>query len=71
MTLSIKTIMSDLKFSTFIITSITARHAGLAGILVIMSVSTFITDVILYISPKYTMILYIGTIIYILSCLPL
>jgi len=44
--------MSDLKVSTFIFTSITARHAGLVGILVIMSVSTFITDVILYISPN-------------------
>jgi hypothetical protein len=52
MTSSIKTITSDLKVSTLIFTSITARHAGLAGILVIMSFSTFITDVILYISPN-------------------
>ena len=48
MTLPIKIIMSDFKVLTYIITSISARPTGLAAILVIMSVSTFISDFILY-----------------------
>jgi hypothetical protein len=47
MTLPIKIIMSVVKLSTYIITSFAARAAGLDVILVIMSVSTFNTDVIL------------------------
>ena len=43
MTLPIKSIMSDLKVSTYIIT---AHSAGLAVILVIMYVSTFQTDAV-------------------------
>ena len=43
-----KTITSVLKVSTYIITSITTRPIVLAVILAIMSVSTFKTDVILY-----------------------
>ena len=42
-----KIIMSVVKVSTYIITSFVARAAGLDVILVIMSVSTFNTDVIL------------------------
>ena len=51
-TLPIKTIMLGFKFLTYIITSITARPIWLAAhaIPVIMSVSTFKTDIILYIS---------------------
>jgi hypothetical protein len=45
-TLRIKTITYDLKFSTYIITS-------LAEILLIMSVSNFKTDNILYVLPTY------------------
>ena len=45
----IKTITSVLKVYTYIITSITARPVGLIAILVIMSVSPFKTDTILYI----------------------
>jgi hypothetical protein len=41
--------MSDLKVSTYIITSVAARSTGLAALLVIMSVSILQTDVILYI----------------------
>jgi len=41
--------MPVLKISTYIITSITARTVRLAAILVIMSVSTFKSDFILYI----------------------
>jgi hypothetical protein len=44
-----KTIKSVVKISTYIITSITARNIGLPAILVIISVSTFITAVTLYI----------------------
>ena len=40
--------MSVLKFSTYIITSTTAQPFGLAVILAIMSVSTFIAAIILY-----------------------
>ena len=47
MTLPIKIIMSVVKLSTYIITSFAARAAGLDVILVIMSVSTFNTDVML------------------------
>ena len=47
--LSIKTITSDLKISTYIITGIAVRPTTLITILVIMSVSTFKTDVILFI----------------------
>jgi hypothetical protein len=50
LTSPIKTITSVLKILTYIITSITARPVGFAEIVVIMSVSTFKTDVILYIS---------------------
>jgi len=42
--------MSVLKVSTFIITSITACPTGLTAILVIISVSVFITTIILYLS---------------------
>ena len=45
----IKTITSVLKVYTYIITSITARPVGFIAILVIMSVSPFKTDTILYI----------------------
>jgi hypothetical protein len=45
----IKTITSDLKVSTYIITSIQVHPFGLDAILVVMSVSTVITTVILYI----------------------
>jgi len=48
MILLIKT-MSGLNVSTYIVTSITARPVGLAVILAIMSVSTFITADTLYI----------------------
>ena len=44
-----KMIKSVVKISTYIITSITARNIGLPAILVIISVSTFITAVALYI----------------------
>ena len=46
--LQIKTITSVLKVLTYIITSITACPISLTVILVIMSVSTFRTDIILY-----------------------
>jgi len=46
---TVKKNIVSLKFSTNIITSITARPDRLAVVLVIMSVSTLITAVILYI----------------------
>jgi hypothetical protein len=46
--LPIKTMKSNLKVSTWIITSIAACPVELSETLVIMSVSTFKTDVILY-----------------------
>jgi hypothetical protein len=45
-----KSITSDLKVVTYIITQITARPIRLTKILAIMSVSTFKTDFILYIT---------------------
>jgi len=48
----IKTIMSDLKILTYIITSFTARPVRLAAILAIMSVSTLKTAIILYLLMK-------------------
>jgi hypothetical protein len=48
MTVSLKTIMSVLKILTYIITNIAYWPIELALILVIMSVSTFKSDVILY-----------------------
>ena len=48
--LLIKTLKSVLKVSTYIINSITFCPVGLTAILVIMSVSTFKTDIILYLS---------------------
>lgn len=50
MTIQIKTITAVLKDLTYIITSISAFTIRLAVILEMMSVSTFITTVILYIS---------------------
>jgi hypothetical protein len=44
-----KSITSDLKVATYIITQITARPIRLTEILAIMSVSTFKTDFILYV----------------------
>ena len=52
MTLPIKTITSVFKISTNIITSIAARSIRLGVIPVIMFVSTFKTDIILYIIEK-------------------
>jgi ABC-type polysaccharide/polyol phosphate transport system ATPase subunit len=49
LTFPIKTIATVLKVSTYIITSITACPIGLAARLAIMSVSTSITAIILYI----------------------
>ena len=49
LTSPIKTITAVLKILTYISTSFTAPHVGLAWILAIMSVSTFETAVILYI----------------------
>jgi len=48
-----KTIISVLKVSTDIFTSILARAIGLAAMSVIMSFSTFKTDVILYVYVYY------------------
>ena len=48
----IKTIISGLKVSTDIMTSISDHHIGLAVIQVIMTVSAFKTVVILYISSR-------------------
>jgi hypothetical protein len=48
----IKTIMSDLKILTYIITSFTACPVRLAAILAIMSVSTLKTAIILYLLMK-------------------
>ena len=50
MTLLVKIITSVLNVSTYIITSITVGLIRLAAILSIMSVSTFITVVFLYVS---------------------
>jgi len=50
MTSPTKTITSVLMASTYIITTITCRPIGLAEILTIMSVSTFKTAVILFVS---------------------
>ena len=50
MTLLVKIITSVLNVSTYIITSITVGLIRLAAILSIMSVSTFITAVFLYVS---------------------
>jgi hypothetical protein len=50
MTLMVKIITSVLNVSTYIITSITVGLIRLAAILSIMSVSTFITAVFLYVS---------------------
>ena len=50
LTSTIKTIVPVLKISTYVITSITAHPIWLAAILAIMSVSTFKTAVILYIT---------------------
>ena len=63
MTLLIQTITSVMKVLANIFTSITACPLLLAAIIVIMSVSTFITDVILYtiqtdISTKFCTILF-------------
>ena len=52
MTSLIKTIMSVLKAMTDIITNIPTRPIRLAGLLAIMSVSTFKIAVILYVSPS-------------------
>ena len=52
MTSLIKTIMSVLKATTDIITNIPTRPIRLAGLLAIMSVSTFKIAVILYVSPS-------------------
>ena len=49
----VKAIMSDSKVSISIITITSAISIGLAAILVIMTVSTFITIVILYILWRY------------------
>ena len=49
LTSQIKPITPVLKILTYIITSITAHPVKLATILVIMSVSTFKTDIILYV----------------------
>jgi len=49
MILPIKTIMSVLKISTYIIPNITALPIRLAAILAMISVSTFMMAVILYI----------------------
>jgi hypothetical protein len=48
--LLIKTLKSVLKVSTYIINSITFCPVRLTAILVIMSISTFKTDIILYLS---------------------
>ena len=50
MVLPIKIIMSVMKVSTYIITSITALSIRLDAILVVMSVSIFKSDIILYVS---------------------
>ena len=50
MTLLVKIMTSVLNVSTYIITSITVGLIRLAAILSIMSVSTFITAVFLYVS---------------------
>jgi hypothetical protein len=57
MTSLIKTIMPVLKISTYFITRITACPVRLAAILAIMSVSTFKTAVILYLSVTWTFFL--------------
>ena len=49
MVLLIKIIMSVMKVATYIITSITALSIRLDAILVIMSVSIFKSDIILYV----------------------
>ena len=56
MTLPLETIMSVLKVSTYIITSIPARSIGPTAILTIMFVSTFITAVILCIAYRLIVI---------------
>ena len=48
MTLQLKTIPSVIKVSTYIITSIKALPVGLAALLTIIYVETFITDGIVF-----------------------
>ena len=62
-----KTIKSVVKISTYIITSITARNIGLPAILVIISVSTFITAVTLYIYISFTLRISVSIFYYKLS----